>query len=68
MTRKHRELTADEVQALSDFAARYGRTWKQELRFAWMDASEPGILQQLRNDPAFGPAGLNAFRFPEIGR
>lgn len=60
---KPRQLTTDEIAALKAFAERHGRNWKQALRDAWMIASEPGILQQLRNDTGFGPAGLNAFRF-----
>jgi hypothetical protein len=57
-----RALTADEHAALAAYAATHGRAWKQELRWAWMAASEPGILQQLRNDPGFGPKGLIAYR------
>lgn len=62
-----RTLTRDELQALREYAQRHGRTWKASLRLAWIDASEPGILHALRNDRGFGPAGLNAFKFPEEG-
>jgi hypothetical protein len=58
-------MSDDELSALANYAQIYGRTWKAELRQAWMAASEPGILQALRNDPAFGPRGLNAFQFPD---
>jgi hypothetical protein len=60
-----RTLTPAERAALAKFAAIHGRTWKQALRHAWMDASEPGILQALRNDKGFGPAGLIAFRLDD---
>jgi len=53
-----RELTAIERQTLDAYAAKHGRNWKQSLQDAWYNASEPGILQALRNDPAFGPRGL----------
>jgi hypothetical protein len=39
-------------------------TEKLERRWAWMAASEPGILQQLRNASYFGPKGLIAYRLP----
>lgn len=55
-------LTAEERAALDAYAAMYGRTWKDELRSAWMRASEPGILQALRNSPRFGPRGLVMYR------
>lgn len=55
-------ITSEEAAALKSFAAANGHNWKQVLREAWMQASEPGILQMLRNSPRFGPAGLNAFR------
>jgi hypothetical protein len=63
---KLRTLTTEEITALRAYADLHGRTWKQQLRDAWMDASEPGILQMLRNDPDFGPSGLNKFKF-EVG-
>ena len=59
----YRELTADELRAVQAYAAKHGRTWKQQLRYAWMDASEPGYLQALRN--SHGPAWLNTFRLPD---
>lgn len=55
-------LSNDELDALRTYAARHGRCWKQALRQAWMDASEPGILQALRNAAHFGPRGLNRFK------
>ena len=60
---KHRALTPDELAALRTYAERHGRYWKAALREAWMTASEPGVLQALRNDQGFGPSGLIAFRF-----
>jgi hypothetical protein len=64
-----RQLTEAELTALLDYAAKHGRNWKQDLRWAWMDASEPGILQQLRNAKHFGPQGLINFAIvPEVKR
>jgi hypothetical protein len=57
-----RELTAEEISALVAYAKVHGAHWKSALQTAWMNASEPGILQQLRNDAGFGPRGLLAFR------
>lgn len=62
--RCNRYLSPAEHAALQAYAAIYGRTWKQSLRDAWMSASEPGILQQLRNASYFGPAGLSAYQLP----
>ena len=62
MTTK-RALTAEEYAALKAYAETHGRTWKAQLQAAWMSASEPGVLQQLRNAAHFGPRGLAAFRF-----
>lgn len=58
-------LTAEQITAITDYAAKHGRTWKASLREAWMTASEPGILQQLRNHSDFGPRWLIAFRLPK---
>lgn len=58
-----RQLTDEELTALREYAEKHGRNWKAALREAWMTASEPGILQRLRNDITFGPKGLIAFRF-----
>jgi hypothetical protein len=68
MCKKH-QLTNEELTALLDYATRHGRNWKQSLREAWMDASEPGILQQLRNASYFGPRGLINFAVvPKVKR
>lgn len=61
-----RLLSIDELVAMKVFAGRHGKGWKAALRSAWENASEPGILQALRNDEGFGPAGLVAFRFPPV--
>lgn len=55
-------LTTEERAALDAYAAMYGRNWKDALRSAWLRASEPGILQALRNSPRFGPRGLVLYR------
>lgn len=59
-----RELTPEELQAVVSFAAYAGRTWKQQLRDAWMSASMPGYLHALRN--SHGPAWLKRFKLPEV--
>jgi hypothetical protein len=59
---KVRELTAEEHAALREYARLHGRGWKTDLSVAWARASEPGILQSLRNDRGFGPAGLLAYK------
>lgn len=56
-------LTTDEENAVREYAVRNGRSWKRELRFAWMDASEPGILQALRN--SHGPEWLIRYKLPK---
>jgi len=58
-------LTPEEMQALKSYAAYAGRTWKDELRRAWMSASLPGHLHKLRN--SHGPSWLNQFQFPKEG-
>ncbi len=61
-------VTNEQLKALRDFAAIYGRCWKQELREAWMsgDGRDTGELRQLRN--TLGPSWLISFRFPEESR
>lgn len=58
-----RPLTQEEYTTVAQYAQQHGRTWKASLREAWMTASEPGILQALRN--SHGPAWLNTFRLTE---
>ena len=55
------DLTPDEHRALQAYARIHGRTWKASLRQAWLNASEPGILQALRNSSRFGPRGLASY-------
>jgi hypothetical protein len=60
------EPTPEQWEALKAFAAEHGRTWKAQLRDAWMtgqypcvtrQADQDGLLQQVRN--TFGPRWLN---------
>ncbi len=58
------EPTAEQWQALQSYAAKHGRTWKQQLRDAWLqacigmpDSEQPWLLQQVRNQ--FGPRWLS---------
>jgi hypothetical protein len=53
--------TDEQLHALRAFAARHGRTWKAQLREAWMsgqydDADDSATLQQIRN--TLGPQWL----------
>lgn len=66
-------LTAEQIQALSNFKNDTGRTWKAALRDIWMAGgydSERGSyveapLMQLRNSEGFGPSWLNQFHLKE---
>jgi hypothetical protein len=68
----HRELTPEELTALQDFAAEYGREWKQYLFAAWLSHSyrglhmggeDTGILRAIRNE--FGCEWLHKFKLPK---
>lgn len=57
--------TGEQVEALKQFAAANGRTWKSELNNLWMNGAynyavlggaDPALLQQVRNE--FGPTWL----------
>lgn len=50
------------LEALQAYAAKHGRTWKSKLSLAWSRASEPGVLQQIRN--SHGPGWLANFKLP----
>lgn len=63
----------DELAALRSYADERGRKWKDDLRIDWYNArlshceampNRGSILHGLRNDPNFGPSGLDKFRFP----
>jgi hypothetical protein len=64
-----RELTNEESSALQAFAAKHGRTWKRKLaEIYWYNAriwDGRHCLHGLRNDPAFGHAGLDAYKLPK---
>lgn len=56
-----KKLTQEQASAITEFKARYGRSWKTELNSMWLDgrdAREPGgnFLRQIRN--TLGPAWL----------
>lgn len=60
-----KEPTAEQLEVLKAFAAKYGRTWKAVLRDAWItgrDEREPNsaLLRQVRNQ--LGPRWLVSFR------
>lgn len=61
MSKAIRQLSQGEHAALRAYALVHGRAWKAALRAAWMEASEPGVLQGLRNAAYFGPRGLAAY-------
>lgn len=58
------EPTQEQLAAIRQFARSMGRTWKAELREAWMSGNYPdgdtALLQQIRN--SFGPAWLVKFK------
>ena len=63
-------MTPEQEAALIAFARHNGRYWKQKLSDAWYEACAnvreewQSYLQQLRNDPSFGPRGLARYRLP----
>jgi hypothetical protein len=61
-----RKLTIDEAAALQAFAAKHGKSWKDKLASVyWYNAriwNGQHCLHALRNDPAWGFEGLQAFR------
>lgn len=50
------DLTAEQQEAIREFAARHGANWKQKLADGWLRAAYPGPLQQIRNER--GPTWL----------
>ncbi len=62
-------LTDEQMDALQQWAHRYGRNWKTHLRDAWMTGNYGGFeasnyLQQVRNN--LGPSWLVRFRLPKF--
>jgi len=62
------DVTAEQKQALNNFAAKHGRTWRAKLRSMWFngkDASQPdgAYLRQVRNQQ---PASFLASYKPEV--
>lgn len=62
--------TNEQLDALGNFAANEGRTWKAALRHAWETGDYPtgsdsASLQQVRN--AFGPGWLIGFKVRPVG-
>ena len=62
--------TNEQLDALGNFAANEGRTWKAALRHAWETGDYPAgsdsaSLQQLRN--TFGPSWLMCFNVRSVG-
>ncbi len=54
-------LTQNQLEALRQYAAEHGRTWKAALNHDWMTGQTVGELQQVRN--TFGPTWLAHFKF-----
>ena len=46
-------ITPAQQEALDQFKAKHGKDWKEALKIAWLNASEPGALQRLRNTRGF---------------
>jgi hypothetical protein len=57
------KLTTEQLDAIKEYAAIYGRTWKQSLRDDWMAARCIGAVHALRN--SHGPSWLNSFKLTE---
>jgi hypothetical protein len=64
-TKMNTQPTAVQIEALKQFAAANGRTWKFELNYLWMNGAynyavlggaDSACLQQIRNQ--FGPSWL----------
>lgn len=55
------QLTDQQLQALREYAAKNGRTWKSKLGDDWLHCRTRGDLQQIRNQ--FGPTWLKRFKF-----
>lgn len=59
-------LTTEQHTAISTYAQRHGRSWKADLRHAWMNGyyshpdDDSASLQQIRN--TYGPSWLVRFR------
>ena len=65
---KLRELTPEEVEALTLFAALHGRVWKQKLRDWWMKGpvvtnEQERLVYSLRN--SHGPTWLGNYKLPK---
>ncbi|KVK46672.1 hypothetical protein L905_11650 [Agrobacterium sp. TS43] len=59
-------LTGQEEDALQDYAARHGRSWKRILNCAWMgepSCDDGQVLRKLRN--THGPTWLDRYRLPK---
>ena len=64
------DLTPEQAAALTEFATKFGRNWKEKLRDCWLKAACPTferyhLLQQVRNQ--HGPSWLAKFTFPTGG-
>jgi len=63
MNRTYRDLTEHEMNAITAYAKKHGRTWKADLLTDWYYARVPGFIQSVRN--THGPDWLRSFRLPE---
>lgn len=50
----------DQLAALQQYAAIYGRRWKSELGDLWQSGRANAVLQSVRNE--FGPSWLASFK------
>lgn len=69
MTKKP-TLSTHELEAVQAWAKIHGLKWKIKLHTAWYTGNyngfeRYGILQSIRNNPAFGPEWLVAFKLPK---
>lgn len=55
-------LTADEMEAISDFARANGQDWRNALRQLWDTGKDEGPLRRARN--VIGPTNLSYVIYP----
>lgn len=72
MTDQHAPLSTEEHIAVTNFAAEYGREWKEYLKAAWlsyaykgrhMGGADTGTLRMIRNTR--GHSWLEKYRLPK---
>lgn len=70
--KRPKDMTADQIKVLADFAKSRGHFWKRKLRsywlgrnsHGWLDDHQASRLQQIRN--TFGPSFLSAVTVADL--